>query len=205
MNKMNNSICLIGAGGHGAVIKEILDENSSNIVCFIDANFSINECLGVNVIHEETELIHKDAVAFVISVGSNQIRKNIANQHSRQYINAIHPSSVISKSLAIGVGNAVMAGVCINARTRIGNHCIVNTNATVDHDCVLEDFVHVSPGAQLGGNVYIGEGAHIGIGASVKPGVKIGKWSVVGAGAVVVNDVAEGITVVGVPAKPISK
>jgi sugar O-acyltransferase (sialic acid O-acetyltransferase NeuD family) len=203
MNKMNNSICLIGAGGHGAVIKEILDENSSNIVCFIDANFSINECLGVNVIHEETELNDIDAVSFVISVGSNQSRKTIANQHPRQYINAIHPSSVISKSLTIGVGNAVMAGVCINARTKLGNHCIVNTNATVDHDCVLEDFVHISPGAQLGGNVYVGEGAHIGIGASIKPGVKIGKWSVVGAGAVVVNDVPDGVTVVGIPAKNI--
>jgi sugar O-acyltransferase (sialic acid O-acetyltransferase NeuD family) len=198
-------IVLIGAGGHGAVIKEILEENSSKIVCFVDANYAINECLGVNVIHEEAELVGSDELAFVISVGSNQSRKNIANQHSRQYINAIHPSSVISKSLTIGVGNAVMAGVCINARTKIGNHCIVNTNATVDHDCVLEDFVHISPGAQLGGNVYVGEGAHIGIGASIKPGVKIGKWSVVGAGAVVVNDVAEGITVVGVPAKPISK
>ncbi len=57
----------------------------------------------------------------------------------------------------------------------------------------------------MGGNVYVGEGAHIGIGASVKPGVKIGKWSVVRAGAVVVNDVPKGATVVGVPAKPISK
>jgi sugar O-acyltransferase (sialic acid O-acetyltransferase NeuD family) len=198
-------IVLIGAGGHGAVIKEILDENSSNIVCFIDANYSINECLGVNVIHEESELVDDVSLAFVISVGSNTIRKNIANQQSRQYINAIHPSSVISKSLDIGFGNAFMAGVCINARTRIGNHCIVNTNATVDHDCVLEDFVHVSPGAQLGGNVYVGEGAHIGIGASIKPGVKIGKWSVVGAGAVVVNDVPDGVTVVGVPAKILNK
>jgi acetyltransferase EpsM len=65
--------------------------------------------------------------------------------------------------------------------------------------------VHVSPGAQLGGNVYVGEGAHIGIGASIKPGVKIGKWSVVGAGAVVVNDVPDGVTVVGVPAKILNK
>lgn len=198
-------IALIGAGGHGAVIKELLDENSSKIVCFVDTNYAINECLGVNVIHEEAELVDTDAVSFIISVGSNQIRKNIANQQSRQYINAIHPSAVISKSLAIGVGNAFMAGVCINARTKIGNHCIVNTNATVDHDCVLEDFVHVSPGVQLGGNVYVDEGAHIGIGASVKPGIKIGKWSVVGAGAVVVNDVPDGVTVVGVPAKILKK
>jgi acetyltransferase EpsM len=200
-----NKIFLIGAGDHGAVIKEILDENLSNIVCFIDADFSVSECLGIKVIHEESEIVNCDEVAFVISIGSNQIRKEIVNQKPRAYINAIHPSSVVSKSVAVGFGNAFMAGVCINARTKISNHCIVNTNATVDHDCVLEDFVHVSPGAQLGGNVYVGEGTHIGIGASIIPGIKIGRWSVVGAGAVVVNDVPDGVTVVGVPARILKK
>jgi acetyltransferase EpsM len=200
-----NKIFLIGAGGHGAVIKEILDDNSINISCFIDANFFGSECLGIKVLHEESEFVDCEDVAFVISVGSNQIRKEIAHQKPRAYINAIHPSSLVSKSVAVGFGNAFMAGVCINARTKISNHCIVNTNATVDHDCVLEDFVHVSPGAQLAGNVYVGEGAHIGIGASVIPGIKIGKWSVVGAGAVVVNDVPDGVTVVGVPARILKK
>jgi sugar O-acyltransferase (sialic acid O-acetyltransferase NeuD family) len=200
-----NKIFLIGAGGHGAVIKEILEDNSIHILCFIDADSSTSECLGIKVIHEESEIVESEAVGFFITVGSNQIRKNIANQKHRAYINAIHPSSVVSKSVAIGFGNAFMAGVCINARTMIGNHCIVNTNATVDHDCVLEDFVHVSPGAQLGGNVHVGEGAHIGIGVSIKPGIKIGKWSVVGAGAVVVNDVPDAVTVVGVPAKILKK
>ena len=126
-----NKIFLIGAGGHGAVIKEILDDNSINISCFIDADFSVSECLGIRVIHEESEIVDCEDVAFVISVGLNQIRKKIANQKPRAYINAIHPSSIVSKSVDVGFGNAFMAGVCINARTKISNHCIVNTNATV--------------------------------------------------------------------------
>jgi sugar O-acyltransferase (sialic acid O-acetyltransferase NeuD family) len=202
---MVNRVFLIGAGGHGAVIKEILDYNSNNFLCFIDDDYTINDCFGIKVLHNESEIDNIDKVKFIISVGSNPVRKKIGNQKPREYINAIHPFSVLSKSTAIGFGNAFMAGVCINARTKIGNHCILNTNATVEHDCVLEDFVHISPGAQLGGNVYVGEGAHIGIGATIKPGVKIGKWSVVGAGAVVVNDVPDAVTVVGVPAKILNK
>ena len=60
-----------------------------------------------------------------------------------------------------------MGGVVINADTAIGKHCIINTNASVDHDCVVEDFVHISPNSGLAGGVEVGEGSQIGIGASV--------------------------------------
>jgi len=75
----------------------------------------------------------------------------------------------------------------------------------VDHDCRIGDFVHLAPGVRLAGEVTVGEGALIGIGASVLPGVCIGAWDVVGAGAVVTEDVAPGVTVVGVPARPLRK
>ena len=96
-----------------------------------------------------------------------------------------------------------MPGVVINARATIGKQVILNTGCSIDHDCFLEDFVHISPGVALAGNVRVGEGTHIGIGAVVIPGVKIGKWCTIGAGTVVLKDVPDGAMVVGNPGRMI--
>ena len=85
-----------------------------------------------------------------------------------------------------------MQGTVVQSGATVGKHCILNTGASVDHECCIEDFVHISPQATLCGNVHIGEGAWIGASAVVIPGVKIGKWSIIGAGSVVVEDVPDG-------------
>ncbi len=89
----------------------------------------------------------------------------------------------------------------INVDTKIGKHCIINTAASIDHECVLEDFVHISPNATLSGGVYVGEGTHIGSGAVIVPNIKIGKWATIGAGAVIIRDVPDYATVVGNPGR----
>lgn len=94
-----------------------------------------------------------------------------------------------------------MANVSINPSASIGNHCIINTGSIVEHDCVLSDFVHISPKAALAGNVFVGEGTQIGIGAAVIQGIKIGKWVTVGAGAVIIKDIPDYAVVVGNPGK----
>ena len=101
-----------------------------------------------------------------------------------------------SKATLILNGTVVMAGVSINADTRIGFHCIINTNASID-------YVYISPNAALAGNVLVKEGAHIGIGASIIQGVKIGRWSTIGAGAVIIDDIPDFAVVVGNPGKVI--
>lgn len=83
------------------------------------------------------------------------------------------------------------------------NLCFVNTGAIVEHDCELEDYVHVAPNATLGGNVKVGTKSHIGIGDTVIQNVTIGKNVIVGAGAVILNDIPDNCTAVGIPAKPI--
>ena len=76
---------------------------------------------------------------------------------------------------------------------------------TLDHDVVLGEGVYLSPGVNLAGTVVVEEGAFIGIRATVAPGVRIGAWATVGAGAVVLHDVAPGDTVVGVPARSLQR
>ena len=96
-----------------------------------------------------------------------------------------------------------MAGVIIQPGVKIGRHCIVNTGSCIDHDCIIDDFAHIAPKCGLAGGVSIGEGSFIGIGSSIVPNRAIGKWSIVGAGSVVIKDIPGYSTSYGIPAKPI--
>ncbi len=95
-----------------------------------------------------------------------------------------------------------MAGAVINACAKIGDFCVVNTLAAIDHDCVLGAGVHVAPRTALAGGVELGDGVFLGVGASVIPGMKIGDCAIVGAGGVVVRDIPAGAMVMGIPARP---
>ncbi len=191
---------LIGAGGHGKVIQEILKSNGVSLKAFIDDNREMKSLRGIPVLHSDDGLS-----PVIVSVGANNVRKRIVQRLCCEFATAIHPSAVVSPSAVIGEGTVVMAGAIINADAVIGKHCIVNTGASVDHECVIGDYCHIAPHATLCGQVHVGEGALIGVGASVIPCVQVGAWSVVGAGAAVVSDVPDGTTVVGVPAKELRK
>ena len=189
---------LYGASGHGKVIAEIAEENNLLIEAFIDQNILRKDLLGYKVIHK----IPQANAEIVISIGNNFTRKSIATSNpTLRFISLIHPKSIISKRSTVDVGTVVMGGVTINPETKIGKHCIINTNSSIDHDCIIEDFVHVSPNVALAGDVRIGEGTHIGIGANIIQGIKIGKWCTIGAGSVIIRDVPDGATVVGNPGR----
>jgi len=98
-----------------------------------------------------------------------------------------------------------MQGGIIQSCSEIGSHCIINTGASVDHDCKVEDFVHISPHATLCGNVTVGEGTWIGAGTIIIPGVKIGKWCIIGAGSVVTKDIPNHVLAIGNPCKVIKQ
>jgi len=204
-----SNVMIVGAGGHGKVVADILAQmNTAQVLGFLDDNPQKQgqEIMG----HKITGTVSKfpaaanDNVKFLVAVGDNKTRKDIVHKLSTDrdnFINAIHPSAIISKHAVIGRGVVVMPGAVINAGAYIGNHVIVNTASSIDHDCYIHDFAHISPGARLGGNVEVGEGAQVGIGATVLPGKVIGAWSVVGAGSVVTRDIPSRTVVVGIPAR----
>lgn len=191
---------LFGASGHAKVIIDILEASNVEIAALIDDNQDINELHTYKVLHGIT-----NASPIIISIGANLIRKKIAEKLTGTFGLAIHPTAILSPTAKINVGTVVMQGAIIQSDTIIGKHCIINTRASVDHECIIEDFVHISPGAVLCGNVSVGEGVWIGAGATIAPGIKIGKWSIIGAGAVVVRDVEANTVVAGVPAKVIKR
>jgi sugar O-acyltransferase (sialic acid O-acetyltransferase NeuD family) len=191
---MQSEYIIIGASGHAKVIIEIIEAMNGRIKAIQDKNPAVTSLVGYPV-HTDMPL---DAL-LIIAIGNNAIRKKIAIELQNEFATAIHPRANISTRSSVFPGTVIMAGATVNSETRIGRHCIVNTNASIDHDCVLEDFVHISPNASLAGNVSVGEGAHIGIGSTVIQGVNIGKWAIVGAGSVIIKDVPDYAVVVGVP------
>lgn len=198
---MANEIRILGAGGHAKVVIEIAELLRYKIVEVFDQDRNVKTILEYPVNHNFQKLSEHQNI--FLGLGSNKSRKENLGKFLENPINLIHPSAVISNRVVMGFDNVMMAGSIVNSSTKIGNHCIVNTGASVDHDCVIEDYVHISPRVAVAGNVKVMEGAHLGIGSCVKQNITIGRWSIVGAGAVVVDDVPDYTVVVGNPAKPI--
>lgn len=118
---------------------------------------------------------------------------------------AIHPRATVSRGAAVGAGTVIAAGAVVNPGARLACGVIVNTCASVDHDCTLWGGVHICPGAHLAGKVEVGEGAWVGIGCVIKEGCRIGKGAYIGAGAVVLKNVPAGVLAYGTPARVVRK
>ena len=190
---------VIGTGGHAKVISNILTLTNIKLAAYYDdrniKNFlSKNVFSPVKTIPEESDAI--------IAIGNNRIRERISKAHPNlNYKIAIHPRTIIDRSVFIDDGSVIMASVTINHSTKIGRHCIINTSSSIDHDCKIGNYVHISPGAVLCGGVTASEGAQVGARAVICPNIKIGKWAVIGAGAVIIKDVPDYAVVVGNPGK----
>lgn len=199
-----NRLIIIGAGGHGRVIADNALKNGYTDVSFVD-DAAIGDRMGFPIIGtiSEIETFNDGNTDFILGIGNNAVRKMIAEKYNINWVSLIHPTAQLAINVSVGKGTVVMAGVIINPCATIGEHCIINTNAVVEHDNDIKDYVHISPGAMLGGTVQIGEQTHIGIGAAVKNNTAVCDTCVVGAGAVVVNDIKEIGTYIGVPARKI--
>jgi acetyltransferase EpsM len=141
---------------------------------------------------------------FIIAIGKNSVRALRFDEALRSGLRpaiCVHPTAWISPDALIGDGTVVMARAVVQSNARIGKNCIINTGAIVEHDCVIGDHTHLSPSVTLGGTVSIGQYVHMGIGAIALPGSRIGDRSVIGAGAVVLREIPEDVTAVGVPAR----
>lgn len=204
---MSKDVIIIGAGGHAKVIADIIYKSGDNLIGFLDdnlANKGKEIYLGKKVIGTTKDIEIYNKNYFIIGIGNNSIRKKINNENNLKLYSAIHPSAIIAEDVKIGTGSVIMAGVVINPGTVIGKNCIINTCSSLDHDNLLEDYVHISPGAHLAGTVTIKEGTWICTGAIVKNNITIGKNNIIGAGGVVIKDIIEeNTTYVGVPAKRI--
>ena len=135
---------LYGASGHAKVIIDILKANHIEIEGLVDDNPEINELLGYPVFHGK-----EDLSPLIISIGDNKIRQMIAHKLNVEFGTAIHPSAIVSPYATVQEGSVIMQGAVVQSCGCIGKHCIVNTGTSVDHECVIGDYVHISPHSTL--------------------------------------------------------
>lgn len=194
-----NKLIIIGASGHGKVVADIAKLNGYTSIVFLDDNKDVQVCGGYPVVGDSKSAPEGEVF---IAVGNAQIRKKLMERYSERVQPVlIHPNATIAEDVNIGTGTVVMAGTVINSGTVIGSGCIINTCSSVDHDCKISDFVHVSVGSHIAGTVNIGENTWIGAGATVSNNITICGGCMIGAGSVVIKNLDEEGTYVGVPAR----
>ncbi|MGF6442753.1 acetyltransferase [Paraburkholderia youngii] len=208
------NIVLVGSSGHAKVVIDIVERQGLyRIVGLIDAFRAPGETtLAYPVLSGESDLTiiadELDLKGVIVAIGDNYVRAKVAANVAEicpqlPLVSAVHPEASIGKGTTIGAGTVVMAGAVINSACEIGRGCIVNTRASLDHDCVMEDYSSLAPGVTTGGNCRIGNHAAVSIGAVLRHGVVIGEHSVVGAGSIVLKDVDAFSVTYGSPAKKI--
>lgn len=203
---------IIGAGGHGRVVLDILlAAGYNNILGFLDSDIQLHgrrmdgmPVLGSLDLLDEL-IAQKDVGSAIVAIGNNGTRRHYAETleaRGLELLNAIHPSANIARNARLGRNVVVAAGATVCCHCQIGNSAILNTGCIIDHESMIGTATHICPGARIAGRVTVESGAFLGIGCTVIQGLRIGYEAVVGAGAVVIHDVEPMTTVVGIPAQP---
>lgn len=197
-------LLILGGGGHGRVVAEIAAVLGFAEIAWLDDNPAASGVLGPLSLCHDADLQRRYPQALV-AIGQPLLRLQWLEQLLDLGYDCpvlIHPAAWVSPTAHLGPGTVVMPQAAVMAGAHLGKGCIVNTAASVDHNCVLADGVHICPGAHLAGDVQVGSRSWIGIGANVIQGRRVGSDVTVGAGAAVVHDLSDGVTAVGVPARP---
>lgn len=211
------SVAILGAGGFGREVLDILIAQNKiskkwKILGFIDEDPKLKgkvlngyPVLGSFDWFSKTDQ-HK--ISVVCAIGDNVSKKKVVDKAKNlglKFANVIHPTVTMTEFVTLGEGVIICAGCILTNQITIRNHVIINLDVTIGHDAIIEDYCTLSPGVHISGKNKICEGANIGTGAVTIQGITIGRWSIVGAGAVAVQDIPDRVVAVGTPAKPIKQ
>lgn len=206
-----------GGAGHAKVLSDVISILGSKVIAVFDNQNVASPLPNVPIYYGEAGFLdwissceRPQNIGGLAAIGGARGRDRMAiHALFRKYHLAlpviVHPSAVVSTSAVIGPGGQVLALAQVGADAHIGEAVIINHHASVDHECKIGNGVHLAPRATLCGCVTLADHVFIGAGAVVLPRLSIGENAIVGAGAVVTQDIPPGVTVVGNPAKLISK
>lgn len=198
-------IILLGAGGHARVVASTAKSAGHSVAAFYcDSAELIGSSMLDIPVRDIRDLESDKEKSAIIAIGDNATRKKFAEEYSFNWITLRHSFSWVDPDARIGVGTVICAGSIIQPGAKIGDHIIVNTKSSIDHDTTVGDFCHVSV-AHLAGGGTAEEGSFMALYSVVLPGKCLGQWSTLGAGGVANKDIPPYSIAVGAPAKVIKR
>ena len=202
---MKKKLILIGAGGYAKSVIDSLELDKYEIVGFID-DIKKGEHLGYRILGNSLDNFNSKNYFFFVCIGDNKKRTNWYNkilEKDLEIINVIDKSAIVSKNIRIGKGIFIGKLAIVNSDVTLGNNIIINTKALLEHGTSVGDNSNVSTNAAVNGDTKIGKGCFIGSSSVLNGQLTIGDGAIIGSGTVVIRDVDENTTVVGVPGRVI--
>ena len=205
-------VVIIGAGAHARETLDVVDAINAQAPTYDVLGYVVERDFGTpGALVNERPILgdfdwfagHVPTVQAICAVGAPELRRRLALRAADagvRFCSVVHPSVLLTRRVTWGCGVVLCAGCVLTTQVQIADHVHINIGCTVSHDSVLEDFATLAPGVHAAGGVVFREGCNVGVGSTIAPRRAIGAWSVVGTGAVVIDDVPDNSTVVGVPA-----
>ena len=208
------SLVIVGAGGLGREVAWLVaDINRQkpewDFKGFVDDGLQGNTVEGYPVLGPVEHLYDMSLdIWTVVAIADSRVRMKFVQQiisQGRKLATLVHPSVSMSDYVEIGAGSIICSGTVITTNVTLGQAAIINLGCFIGHDTELQNYVSLMPAANLAGEVRVGEGCYFGLNSCVINRTTIGEWSIIGAGAAVVDNIPAYSLAVGVPAKVIKK
>lgn len=218
---MSNSLYAVyGSSGFGREVMPLAVDYLKKNCLYHDNLVFIDDAMAGSVINGFSVLSYEEFIEYTavekyiaFAIANSSVRETLSEKTKLDGVKswALHHSNVVEMhDVTIGEGSVLCPFVTLTSNIKIGQHFHANIYSYIAHDCVIGDYVTFAPGVKCNGNVHIEDHAYIGTGAIIKQGkpgrpLTIGKGAVIGMGAVVTKNVPAGETVIGNPAKPLSR
>jgi sugar O-acyltransferase (sialic acid O-acetyltransferase NeuD family) len=208
-------VAVYGSGGFAREVAWLAEACGHQVVCFVDDDASrVGRRLNdIEVLAPDVAASRFADARVVAAIGNPAARADVMGRAVARGLRPatlVHPRVERSRWITVGAGAVICAGNILTTNIVIGDYVQINLDCTVGHDVTLDDLSTLAPGVHVSGCVRIGKRAYVGTGATIINGTLdepliVGDDAVVGAGACVTRSVEPGITVVGVPAKPLTR
>lgn len=202
-----DKLIIFGCGGHARSIVNALHQFASNIkIVLVDENAGVDESILDCKVVQEYELGENDG--YIIAIGDNERRKELFDcllrQNRGRCVSVIATDSHVGLDAHIGAGTFIAPYAYIGPQVRIGNNVIINSGSVIEHEVIVGNHTHIAPHTTICGRTKIGNNVFCGAGSAVIDKLTICDNVIIGAGAVVKEDIVIPGTYVGVPARKIS-
>jgi sugar O-acyltransferase (sialic acid O-acetyltransferase NeuD family) len=208
---MTSTLAVVAASGlarEALAVEGVLDPHDRVVVLDDDPARWGGEVRGHPVLDGGLERISElGRCRVLVCAGSGQARRSIVagllglGVGPDRFVTVRHPSVDLPDGCSVGPGSILLANVTLTTDVRVGSHVVAMPAVTLTHDDVVHDFATVCGGVTLGGSVTVREAAYLGMNSSVREGCTVGRDAVLGMGAVLLEDLPDFQTWVGVPAR----